>query len=413
MPSETPAVLTASSIDTIQRILAGRIVWCPLPAPTDQLFANSRREEFARLASSTWPLLAVLALLICGGGYKFFYTELRTAAGQQWWLGALIEVLLVSTLVLVLQRPRLQQHYQIVLLVGGSFCLAIPIFATMALDNARLVRMTSYLCMLFINIQMLTLRQSLRFAAAGCISGIALALLLAIGLGKQPDWPMLVWFCGGSFIVTLFIGAILERQERISFLQSLLLEHDAAERARLNQELDRMAHQDALTGLANRRHFDLLLEREWERLRREEHPLAALFIDVDHFKKYNDTYGHAAGDECLTAIGGVLADAARRPGDVAARYGGEEFIILLPNTDIGGALEVAERIISDIDALQIPNTSSSTSEYVTVSIGLCLKTPQSHDAAAEILLQADQALYEAKSAGRHQVVIAGEKISAL
>jgi diguanylate cyclase (GGDEF)-like protein len=221
---------------------------------------------------------------------------------------------------------------------------------------------------------------------------------------------MVTWLFGGSLAVTLFISAILERQERISFLQGMLLAHEGRERERLNRELERLAHQDALSGLANRRHFDAIMAREWERLRREERPLALLFIDVDHFKLFNDTYGHGLGDDCLARVGGVLADAARRPGDLAARYGGEEFVVLLPDTDAGGAREVAERILQCVDDLAIPHAASTVSGHVTVSIGMAVRLPDTAATASDLLQQADAALYAAKHAGRHRIVHAGQHV---
>lgn len=401
-------LLSAQALDQIRHILAGRIAWCPLPPPTDKLFAARRQKEFAVLARSGWPLMLGMPALIGLAGWQLFYAELQSSAGHLWWCGLALEVLLMAFFIAVLQFPRTQKHYQPILVVAGWLCLAIPVYGTIALGDLRLIRMTSYLCMLFINVQILSLRLSLPAAAICSVGGVALAVLIALVLGNAIDWSMLLWFCGGSLNVTLFIGAILERQERISFLQSLLLKYEARERERLNQKLDRMAHHDALSGLANRRYFDLLLEREWERLRREEKNLAALFIDVDHFKNFNDTYGHAAGDVCLSAVGRVLAEAVRRPGDVAARYGGEEFVVLLPEADLEGAREVAERIIADIDALNIKH-GASVAGHVTVSIGLCITVPQHTNTAANLLKRADAALYAAKRAGRHRLMIANNE----
>lgn len=131
-----------------------------------------------------------------------------------------------------------------------------------------------------------------------------------------------------------------------------------------------------------------------------------LYLDVDYFKAFNDTYGHAVGDTCLTAIGKVLLEAARRPGDLAARYGGEEFVVLLPVTDQNGALEVAQRILDDIDQLNIPHSASSAAPHVTASIGLASFIPSAERSIDELLEAADQALYAAKHSGRHCVKVA-------
>ena len=179
-----------------------------------------------------------------------------------------------------------------------------------------------------------------------------------------------------------------------------MLEREAAETKRLNAVLAALACQDPLSGLSNRRHFDETLQAEWDRTQRNQSPLAVLFIDVDYFKRYNDTYGHAAGDRCLVAVSNALTTCLLRPADLAARYGGEEFVILLPETDLAGAKEVAERVLSRIDALLLPHAASEVSPYVTVSIGMAVREAAT-DTPAQLLDRADQALYAAKQSGRH------------
>ncbi|MFP5441789.1 MAG: diguanylate cyclase, partial [Gammaproteobacteria bacterium] len=182
----------------------------------------------------------------------------------------------------------------------------------------------------------------------------------------------------------------------------------AREKEELIQELSRLAHQDALSGLANRREFDRRLATEWDRLRREQKPLTVLFIDVDHFKAYNDHYGHSAGDEALTAVGKAIAGALLRPADLAARYGGEEFVVLLPDTDDCGAEDVAERVMAAINRLAIPHAMSPTAGHVTASIGVATVLPATADSPQQLLERADGALYAAKQGGRWQVRVAPE-----
>lgn len=180
----------------------------------------------------------------------------------------------------------------------------------------------------------------------------------------------------------------------------LLLERDLALRNR-NSELDRLSHSDALTGIANRRAFDLLLEAAWARHRAERKPLAVLMIDVDCFKPYNDNYGHQAGDECLRRVAAALRDALHRNVDSVARYGGEEFVVLL-DADAAGAAAVAERMRAAVQKLGIPHAHSSAGEVVTISVGVACVQPSGGDAGAIVRL-ADAALYRAKEAGRNRV----------
>lgn len=173
-----------------------------------------------------------------------------------------------------------------------------------------------------------------------------------------------------------------------------------------NQELDRLATEDALTGIANRRVFDSSLEEEWARARRAKSPLALIMIDIDFFKAYNDSFGHQQGDVCLQQVTQALADSLSRPGDRAARYGGEEFAVLLPNTTATGAIEVAEAIRQKITALNIPAANTTVSPYVSISLGVASTIPQHKQNAAELLNLADKALYQAKRSGRDRVAAA-------
>jgi diguanylate cyclase (GGDEF)-like protein/PAS domain S-box-containing protein len=178
------------------------------------------------------------------------------------------------------------------------------------------------------------------------------------------------------------------------------------------EQMERMAATDGLTGLANRRHFDVVADREWRRCRREHQPLSVLLLDADHFKHFNDRYGHPAGDGCLRDIASQLAAAAQRPGDLAARYGGEEFLLLMPNTERDGAMRMAERVRELVLDLDIAHEGSPAPGVVTVSIGgatVWPKDPETGPSSVNALLAAaDTALYQAKNGGRNRVVIAGE-----
>ncbi len=183
-----------------------------------------------------------------------------------------------------------------------------------------------------------------------------------------------------------------------------------------NDRLRQLAVTDPLTGLANRRLFDETLAREWRRCQRSRQPVSLLMVDVDYFKRYNDHYGHGKGDKCLTAVAGALSGCVRRPFDLVARYGGEEFVVLLPETDTAGVLQLGERIVATLAAMAMPHAASDVSPHVTVSVGA-----SSYDAACacsldvqgetltvvgrlfefgDLLAAADLALYAAKDSGR-------------
>ncbi len=183
------------------------------------------------------------------------------------------------------------------------------------------------------------------------------------------------------------------------------LEKTEAELKRANTELERLALTDPLTGLWNRRHFNIEIEREWRRTLRERIPAAALMIDVDNFKLYNDSQGHPAGDRVLQQIAKILADTFRRAGDSVCRYGGEEFLAFLPGTSLPDALQVADRVRQQIEALGIQHASSAHG-VVTISVGCCVfdSRQDSRDMGHDRLVSAaDEALYRAKHAGRNRV----------
>jgi diguanylate cyclase (GGDEF)-like protein len=172
-----------------------------------------------------------------------------------------------------------------------------------------------------------------------------------------------------------------------------------------NKELQRLSTTDGLTGIANRRFFDQLSEREWRRCERLNKPMALVMVDVDHFKKYNDTYGHQGGDECLKSVAAQVARAAPRASDLAARYGGEEFVLVLGDTTVEGGKWVANNIRQHVADLQIPHSSSSIG-HVSVSCGVASLLPIEGMTFDTLLKVADEALYKAKEQGRNTVVCA-------
>jgi diguanylate cyclase (GGDEF)-like protein/PAS domain S-box-containing protein len=186
------------------------------------------------------------------------------------------------------------------------------------------------------------------------------------------------------------------------------ISRDVTQQRNAAEKLAALATLDGLTGLANRRHFDERLREEWARAYREGTSLSLLILDVDHFKKFNDRYGHPAGDACLLAIAHAIAAEARRPADLAARYGGEEFVMLLPNTDSVGCELVGERIRQGLRQLCIPHAQNLPSRRVTVSLGGA--TIQLHvdrpSESSSLVQTADRALYAAKESGRDRLIMA-------
>jgi diguanylate cyclase len=170
-----------------------------------------------------------------------------------------------------------------------------------------------------------------------------------------------------------------------------------------NAELARLAREDGLTGVANRRTFDVALDEEWRRARRAETPLSLILLDIDYFKAYNDRCGHPAGDACLRAVAQVVAEGHRRAGELVARYGGEELAVLLYSVPGEAALAAAEALRRRVLQLALPHPSSPVASTVTVSAGVACASPPHSGSADELVAQADRALYRAKDRGRNRV----------
>jgi diguanylate cyclase (GGDEF)-like protein len=235
-------------------------------------------------------------------------------------------------------------------------------------------------------------------------------LIVAVALSKEEilaNWWSDTYrnFTGIALLVTVLalLGYRLIRQ--ISIREQLRAElHDAKHALEaLNGSLKTLAMHDGLTGLANRRQFETALNSEFSRAARNGSSLALVMLDVDYFKQYNDIYGHPAGDECLRKISHAVKAAQRRAGDLTARYGGEELAVLLPATDLRGAMAVAEKIRLAVSDLKIPHAANPAG-IVTISAGVQACMPiGGGNAAVDLVQAADQALYAAKSSGRDYV----------
>lgn len=210
-------------------------------------------------------------------------------------------------------------------------------------------------------------------------------------------------------VFTLYACYTRERDERRSWLlrlrETLLLK----ELERANQDMAALSRSDMLTGVANRRHLDEHLDHVWARARKDHTNIALLMIDVDHFKAYNDRYGHLEGDECLRDVAEVLKRRLRRPNDLVARFGGEEFVAVLAGTPLATAAAAAERVRKAVENLNRLHATSTTHAVVTVSIGVASANPaEPHTTPGRLLAAADAALYAAKAGGRNRVLTEGD-----
>jgi diguanylate cyclase (GGDEF)-like protein/PAS domain S-box-containing protein len=215
------------------------------------------------------------------------------------------------------------------------------------------------------------------------------------------------WMHKDGHLVWTEVNGRLVRDENGRPKEIIIITRDISERKALEEQLERLASTDALTGLCNRRGFDQMLEREWTRTLRTGSPTSLLLLDLDRFKQLNDAYGHAVGDDCLRASARVFRSTVRRGIDVVSRYGGEELAAILPHTDLEGALAVAESVRRAIAALRVPHRENhEAGGIMTASIGVAtalFRDGGSMQMPAALLQAADAALYKAKQRGRNRV----------
>lgn len=224
------------------------------------------------------------------------------------------------------------------------------------------------------------------------------------GLGLRAENWCVMPKLGQRRYLAVDTGPIFDDQGKLIAVVETL--RDMTDQKLAELALQNLATKDGLTGVANRRSLDEKLQTEWLRCQRAASPLAFMLADVDYFKRYNDTYGHQKGDDCLRAVAGAIGSGLFRPADLAGRYGGEEFAVIIPSTDLAGAHAVAERICDAVRELAIPHSGSDVSPNVTLSIGVAATIPHPATTLAELVAAADSALYRAKHAGRNQTQVA-------
>lgn len=223
-------------------------------------------------------------------------------------------------------------------------------------------------------------------------------LIVVVGLATEDiyaEWKRRAWAIGSAVAALDFLIVVM----------SVLFAKQFRKRLKMEKRLHLLANTDSLTGVGTRRYLDSALDVEWRRASRNKQNLSVLMVDADYFKSFNDHYGHATGDRALRAIARCIIDSIRRPGDFVGRYGGEEFCVLLPNTDLQGAVQVAEKIRSAVLATNKENFGSPTGR-LSVSIGVAVfdGNAMPGDTADQLVHMADQRLYEAKAAGRNTVI---------
>lgn len=401
-PQQTPELLSY-----INKILSQRKLIFLFPNVLEKQFVAKRAAESQAFINTGRYLLIVLFLLIVAN-VTFFFRDIVLNNNYQIIKDTYLPLSVAIVFILFSPFIKVVRHnFYYFMTPCAFFILHHIIFLSLRYENDY-SDMVVYHLMMAIILMAFGLRFVLPlFVAILIFSGIT-STLYANWVGFHINYIKFSNYYILYCCVVIALTAISEWHERLAFLQGLLLDHHSEELIKLNKELERIAHEDALTGIANRRSFDELARKEWDRALRDKQPLTLLLIDVDFFKRFNDYYGHSAGDDCLRKIGQTLKSSVLRSSDIVARYGGEEFVILLPSTKAAGGKKVAQRIIETIDALAITHQQSDVLPHVSISVGVTTLIATPNLDVASLVHQADVALYKAKEMGRHQYVIYDE-----
>jgi diguanylate cyclase (GGDEF)-like protein len=211
----------------------------------------------------------------------------------------------------------------------------------------------------------------------------------------------------------MLVAAISQRNVDLEIILDTLREHGDAIHDQWHakvKEAKHIAGVDSLTQIPNRRRFDEYLKKQWQLMANQQLPLALILADIDYFKQYNDTYGHLLGDSCLKYVAQALQNSISYEHDLVSRYGGEEFAIILPNTNLSGAIAIAHRVQTQIDQLKLPHASSPVSHYITLSMGMVSLIPKGDQSPQDLIAATDRLLYRAKQSGRNQMAYDDEVI---
>jgi len=323
-----------------------------------------------------------------------------------WWSVFLVEGVVIASLLSLPRLPGLHAGYWIYTGLIAGLAVSAIIVATSAFPDPYFNQHSSYVVIFIIAIIYSIGGLRFRPAAIACACGVLISYGVVRAFDLWLDWGFFCQYVLLANVVGMLLCYMLEHRDRIVFLQARLLELEKGKLDSLSQELTRLSREDVLTGLANRRHFNEVFQVEWERAKREQQTLSLLFVDIDHFKAFNDNHGHLEGDRVLSEVGMALKGVLRRPGDMAARYGGEEFVLLLPATPESGALGVAVQVHEAIEALEISHRASCVADWVTASVGVATLVPGPEMRSAQLIARADEAVYAAKAAGRNCIVVA-------
>ncbi|EFF82623.1 diguanylate cyclase (GGDEF) domain protein [Acinetobacter haemolyticus ATCC 19194] len=379
------------------------LVW--FPKELEAIYRDQYRNEAAHEFRYRAPIILGLYLFLSFGIYQVLPPDMRLEwIAYYGWVGIII--LLAWLLSFVPIMNRWFDHY---VCIGsmGAVAITFTLINVLAQSQHNILFHAAMMYAVVIIYGFVGMRFYTAMFA-GWMGGL-IGIAASTWLSGSIDWT----FLHRTYTFSSFLGMALayatDRQHRENYLQNCMIELNRLELMRQAQQLSILSQQDALTGLANRRYLDEVLENEWKRAMRHEMPITIMMIDIDFFKLYNDTLGHIQGDQCLRRIAILLGSITSRSGDLAARYGGEEFLLLFSMTDQDQALIQVKRLMELVSNIGINHPKSQISKHVTISVDVATMVPSLGDSLSEFISRADHALYIAKSNGRNQYHIASSE----
>ncbi|MEQ1310699.1 GGDEF domain-containing protein [Acinetobacter sp. XH1639] len=376
------------------------LVW--FPKELEVIYKDQYKNEAAYEFRYRAPIILCLYLYLSFGTYQVLPTELRTAwVAYYGWVGMIIVFAWLLAFI-----PSMNRWFDYYVCLGSTGAVALTFTLINVLEhgqnNVLFHAAMMYAVVIIYGFVGMRFYTAMFAGWSGGLIGIA----ISVWLNGSIDWTYLNRTYTFSSFLGMALAYAIDRQHRENYLQDCMIELNRLELMRQAQQLSILSQQDALTGLANRRYLDEVLENEWKRSIRHEVPITIMMIDIDFFKLYNDTLGHIQGDQCLKRIAILLGSISSRSGDLAARYGGEEFLLLFSMTDKDQALIQVQRLMQLMQNIGIAHPRSNVSKYVTISVGVATTTPHLNDSLSEFISQADHALYVAKNNGRNQYYVA-------
>ena len=385
----------------ITRLINSRMYFLKFPKKLEEQYSLEYKTEAAREFQLRGLIIFILYIYLSFGIYEILSAD----HAKDWlmfyiWVG----VIIFGAWILSLFK-QISQWFELYTCIGSSIAIAVTFAITGIIDDGGNVLLHAAMMYAVVIIYGFVGMRFYTASLAGWSGGL-LGILITAHFNGQLEWTLLQRTYTFSSFLGMCLAYATDHQHRENYLQSCLIELTRSKMIDQAKQLQLLSQQDALTGLANRRHLDDMIKSEWNRSMRYQTPITIMMIDVDHFKNYNDSFGHLEGDRCLKKIADCIAKIASRSGDLAARYGGEEFILVFAMTDHVQAIEQANLLIGLIRDLSIPHPTSPVASHVTVSIGVASMTPLLHQNHVDFINTADQALYQAKNAGRNRYAIA-------